>query len=130
MRIFVAVVLLVLLMGCATPSYRHRTWDAQGNLLAEEVKYDNSTFILGKALGMKIGYDMESYSPVVKIIYGRYESARIKVGERYSSDFRMNDINLFTGTGSASHRIDIGPLFLSTDDSIPKPPETRLPVMN
>ena len=116
LRIFEWIALIgviLLLFGCATPSYQERTWDAQGNLVHEIIKWDNSTFHLGKAIGLKIGYDPETYSPVVKLIYGRYESARVRSDQTYSSKFGLKDINLFKGEGSSDHDIEIAPAMLT-----------------
>jgi len=93
--------------GCTTPSMRERTWNSEGKLMKERIEYQNSTFYSGKAVGLKIGYDPESYSPIVKIIYGRYESARIYDGMGYTSKYMLKDVGFFSGAGKASHDIEM-----------------------
>ena len=109
MRLVIVSLILLLLCGCATPSYDKQTWNADGQLIERERKWDNSRFVLGKAIGLKIGYDMESYSPVVKLIYGRYESGSVRSDQTYTSDFSLDDVNLFKGEGSSKHKIEIAP---------------------
>lgn len=98
---------LVLLVGCATPSYESMTWDKEGNLLKKVVKYENSTFSLGKALILQVSYDPATYSPTVRIGYGRYETARVYKDGKYTSDMKFTDVNIFSGAGSLNHKITI-----------------------
>ena len=103
--LLVAAFALIGMCGCATPSRIIERWNEKGQLTERETEYKNSTFYSGKAVGLKIGYDPESYSPIVKIIYGRYESARIYQGMAYDSDYGLVDVGFFSGAGEASHKI-------------------------
>ena len=112
MKKMLMLAVLVLLVGCATPSKITEEYTLVGekSVLTKKItEYDNSTFVSGKAVGLKIGYDPETYSPIVKFIYGRYESARVNRYMWYDSRYGLNDINLFTGSGSAVHNISVGP---------------------
>jgi len=99
----------MVLTGCATPSKIMETWK-NGELVSRITEYDNSTFYSGKALGLRIGYNPETYSPTVELRYGRYESARIHKSMWYDSDYGLNDINLLKGEGTAEHHIKMGPV--------------------
>jgi len=105
--VFLFFLILMCGTGCATPSRIVRTWNSEAVLIKEEIEYKNSTFYSGKAIGLKVGYDTESYSPIVKLIYGRYESARIYEGMNYSSLYGLKDVNFYTGAGEASHDIEM-----------------------
>jgi len=107
LALLMAGILMLLMAGCATPSYESMTWDKEGNLLNRVVKYENSTFTLGKALILQIGYDPTTYSPTIKMGYGRYESARIFKDGKYISDMKFTDVNMFSGAGSLNHKITI-----------------------
>lgn len=119
---------MVLLVGCATPSYESMTWDKDGNLIKRVVKYENSTFTLGKALILQIGYDPTTYSPTIRMGYGRYESARIFKDGKYVSDMKFTDINMFSGAGSLNHKITINNAEIyDTESDIEEPEEPEEP---
>jgi len=113
-----SVLTLLITAGCAPPSYQERWWE-KGELVHEIVKWDNSTFTLGKAIGIEIGYSPEAYSPKVKLLYGRYESARVRSDQTYSSKFGLKDVNLFKGEGSSDHDIEIAPAITATPEEVP-----------
>jgi hypothetical protein len=109
----VPLLIILLLAGCATPSRVIESYDVSTgkSILKQRItEYHNSTFASGKQIGLKVGYDFSSYSPVVKIIYGRYESARIDKGMCYDSDYGLRDVNFFSGAGAAKHHIKVGPV--------------------
>lgn len=113
MKKMLFIVPIILLAGCATPSKiikKYQIVDKQPILVEEITEYDNSTFMSGKALRLSVGLNPTTKYPEVWLGYGRWESARIKSGQFYDSDFGVNDVNLFTGEGSAEHYIRIGPV--------------------
>lgn len=125
-----AMMVGMLLAGCATPSYESYTWDSDGNLINKVVKYENSTFALGKALLFQIGYDPSTYSPTIRFGYGRYESARIFKDGKYTSDMKFTDVNIFSGAGSLNHKITINnaEMYNTAPDVIEEPVPPMEPV--
>ena len=110
---YLIFITLIILTGCATPSKITEIYDiATGESILKRriTEYDNSTFHSGKAVGLSIGVNPSTKIPEVILRYGRWESARIKSNMFYDSDYDLTDINLFTGEGSAKHRIKVGPI--------------------
>jgi hypothetical protein len=113
MKNILLIVLLAVVAGCATPSKIIREYKIVGKesiLEKETIEYDNSTFKTGRAVGLSIGVNPDTKIPEIILRYGRWESARIKSGETYDSNYSLKNINLFTGEGSAEHVIKVGPV--------------------
>jgi len=129
MKIFVIMFMAAFLLGCATPSKiieEYTIINDKPVLTKKITEYKNSTFHSGKAVGLSIGVNPDTKIPEIILRYGRWESARVRQGMWYDSDYGLNDVNLLTGTGSASHRIRLGdtalyaPLMLVPPKEIPK----------
>ena len=99
----------MLMVGCVTPSKVIEKWDESGQMIERITEYDNSTFYSGKRIGLSIGVDPNTRIPQVVLDYGRFEAARVRDNMWYDSDYGLNDVNLFTGEGSANHHIKMGP---------------------
>jgi len=112
-KIIIASLLISLLCSCATPSYQKKIYQIVNGkpiLIQEETKWDNSTFMFGKAIGLTIGYDPTVHMPTVVLRYGKWGSARILKGEKYKSDYQAKDVKLLTGSGTITDVIEIGDL--------------------
>ena len=107
----VGLSLVVLMSSCATPSEIHRQYK-DGKLINETIKYDNSTFCFGKAYGIKIGYNMEDYSPVFKILYGEYLSGRVRTGTTFSSRSVKKGLSIFKGADLIDNNIVVSPAII------------------
>ena len=109
---YLILLLILPLIGCATPSKIIEEYTIVKDkpiLTKRTTEYDNSTFLSGKAMGLSIGVNPDTKIPEIILRYGRWESARIRDTMWYDSDYGLSDINLLTGTGSAWHRIMVGP---------------------
>ena len=113
MRISLIFSMCLALAGCAVPSetLTVRMYNKDGGLVkkVDWSAYDNSVFHSGRQLGLKIGYDPSDHVPVVKCIYGRFDSGRLAAGTYFDMDYTLSDVNLLTGNGDVEHIIHIGP---------------------
>jgi len=101
----------LLLSGCNTPSeltIKTITYYKADKVVdrvekTETWKYEFSYFRSYKVLG----FELKPYDPVtktfsLKALYGHMESGTIHKGQTYHSDFSLDNVSLFTASGSAA----------------------------
>lgn len=91
MKKLIMIPIFLTLAGCAVPSLEIKEYYQNGETKLIRREYNNTVMTNEKALGFIIGYDPQSKSPVIKLIYGNQVYTRAAAGHKQRYKFTVKD---------------------------------------